>query len=122
MAELTQHLEELEGSRRALLAHRMDEEQSVSGMESIESQELLRRHEHLEKIGRDLAALEASILNKKREVEERERVWIECRREVKSLQTLVERRDAELAKDEKRRLQKTMDAVALRKSMAGRNA
>ena len=118
----TRELNDLMSRKHALLVHRNEEEAGVSTAAVIDSDELLRRHRHLEGIRQELGGLEESIASKQRDVDEREREWMERRREVKSLQTLLDRRNAELEREEKRRLQKLSDAVGLNRSTSGRNA
>ena len=116
-ASLAQSVQELrrrlEAKDELLECRRQEESEVTTGV--ADSDTLRRQHAHLFKLALDLENLETRMREIEAELAERELAWLESRRSVKSLEALLARHDAATASAERRRYQKLLDSLALRK-------
>ena len=85
------------------------------GKLEVTADELRRRHDHLQKIGVDLEALSSRARETEEKLDERRDAMVEARREVKTLEVLLNKEHARAKLEEGRRQQRILDGLAARK-------
>lgn len=108
-------LVELERKKSELLVQRGREEDALQAARESDADALRLQHAHLLRLQLEIQTVEESSKRALELKQEREAAWFDARREVKSLETLVDREAARLAETERRVQQKLVDSLNTRR-------
>jgi len=111
LAEARHELTHLSDERDALLEHRGVAEAEASSSPASESEALRDQYAHLLKLNLLLERNELQQIEAEERFREREQAWLETRRAVKSLETLLERQDARAKEHSERENDKLVETL-----------
>lgn len=115
LAEAARELNELARARDLLLQTQAREEAAAAATTVAEADSLRRQHDHLFKLMLLLDANAAQRKEAEAKHAEREEAWLESRRSVKSLETLLERQRVKEKEAAELEQQKLIDMLAVLK-------
>jgi len=119
LAAATQMARDSIANRDACIERRREEEANVTALGVVTADELRRSHDHLLKLGVDLVGLSSRVEEMEETLDERRDAMAEARREVKTLEALLARKQAQEKLAEGRRQQRLQDDLAARKYRGG---